>query len=84
MWHEPDTFLFQVGLQAFDVEDEDRPEANLTFVIDVSGSMSNDNKLDIVKEALVELVENLEASDQVAIVAYDDRADVILEPTSVR
>ena len=81
---EPDTFLFQVGLQAFDVEDEDRPEANLTFVIDVSGSMSNDNKLDIVKEALVELVENLEASDQVAIVAYDDRADVVLEPTSVR
>ncbi|MDH5504556.1 MAG: von Willebrand factor type A domain-containing protein [Acidimicrobiia bacterium] len=80
---EPDTFLFQVGVQAFDVDDEDRPGANLTFVIDVSGSMSNDNKLDIVKEALVELVQNLEPSDQVAIVAYDDRAEVILDSTSV-
>ena len=81
---DPDTYLFQVGLQAFDVEDEDRPHANLTFVIDVSGSMSNDNKLDIVKDALVELVDNLGADDQVGIVAYDNYAEVILEPTSVR
>lgn len=79
-----DTYLFQVGLQAFDVEDEDRPAANLTFVIDVSGSMSHDNKLEIVKEALVELVEGLELHDRVAIVAYDNHAEVILEPTSIR
>ena len=81
---DPDTFLLQVGLQAFDVEDGDRPDANLTFVIDVSGSMSHDNKLETVKDALIELVDHLESYDQVAIVAYDDYANVILEPTSVR
>lgn len=76
--------LLQIGIQAYDVSDDERPPANLTFVIDVSGSMSQDNKLETVKEALTVLVDNLENDDQVAIVAYDTRADVILEPTSVR
>lgn len=79
-----ETYLFQVGIQAFEVDDRDRPAANLTFVIDVSGSMSQDDKLETVKQALVELVENLEPFDQVAIVAYESRAEVILEPTSIR
>lgn len=79
-----DTYLLQVGIQAYDVSDRRRPPANLTFVIDVSGSMSQDNKLETVKDALVTMVDNLEVDDQVAIVAYDTRANVILEPTSVR
>lgn len=73
--------LVRVGIQGYDVAPEDRPDANLIFVIDVSGSMDAENRLSLVKEALTILVQNLRVTDRVAIIAYGSSARIVLEPT---
>jgi len=75
--------LVRVGLQGYEVPAEKRPDAVLTFVIDVSGSMDYENRLALVKEALFLLVDQLRPSDSVAIVVYGSRARVVLEPSFV-
>ncbi|HTP10169.1 MAG TPA: von Willebrand factor type A domain-containing protein [Anaerolineae bacterium] len=77
------TYLLKVGLQGKHVADWQRKDATLTFVIDVSGSMADDNKMDMVKYGLTKLVDQLGPNDQVAIVAYSNDAWVVLEPTSI-
>ncbi len=75
--------LLRVGLQGYSVPDEQRKDAALVFVIDVSGSMSAENRLGAVKHALRMLVQELRPSDSVGIVVYGSQGRVILEPTSV-
>ncbi len=58
-----------------------RPRANLVFLIDTSGSMDAPNRLPLVKQSLAMLVDQLDAKDRVAIVAYAGRAGTVLEPT---
>jgi Ca-activated chloride channel family protein len=62
---------------------EQRSDATLTFVIDVSGSMQEPNRLPLVKEALHLLVEQLRPSDQVGIVVYGSEARILLEHTGL-
>ena len=76
--------LVRIGVQGEIVDDEDRGEAALTFVIDTSGSMDRDDRLGLVKESLSILVDELEDDDTVAIVTYDSDSGVVLEPTRVR
>jgi Ca-activated chloride channel homolog len=75
--------VLRVGIQARDVADEQRPGAHLTFVIDTSGSMEMENRLELVKRALGLLVDGLRPSDSVAIVEYGSEARVVLGPTPV-
>ena len=58
--------------------------ASLTFVIDTSGSMAREDRLELVKQSLTLLVDRLDRADTVAIVTYGSDARVVLEPTSVR
>lgn len=81
---DPDNIIVAVGVQAEVVSDADRPAASLVFVIDTSGSMGQDNRLELVKTSLIGLVQELDRDDTVAIVTYSDGADVLLEPTSAR
>jgi Ca-activated chloride channel family protein len=74
--------MLRVGVQGYEVPDEERKDASLTFVIDVSGSMDMDNRLGLVKRSLELLVERLRWSDQVSIVVYGSEARIVLEPTS--
>ena len=76
-----DNVLVRVGVQAAIIDDDDRPAAALTFVVDTSGSMDRDDRLGLVKEALGELVDELDDDDTVAIVTYGDSSAIILEPT---
>ena len=76
--------LVRIGVQAAVIDDRDRPNAALTFVVDTSGSMDRDNRLGLVKEALEQLVQELDNDDTVAIVTYSNKSSVVLEPTSVR
>lgn len=76
--------VVRIGIQGYDIPRSDRKDAALTFVIDVSGSMGNGNRLEMVQDALMLLVEQLNASDTVGIVAYTDTAWVVLSPTSAR
>jgi Ca-activated chloride channel family protein len=74
--------LLHVGIQGQHIHDEDRKDAVLTFVIDVSGSMNRENRLGLVKRALRLLVEELRPTDKVGIVIYGSKARKVLEPTS--
>src|SRR5215211_17714 len=74
--------MLRVGIQGYQVPVEERKDASLTFVIDVSGSMDMDNRLGLVKRSLEILVEQLRPRDRVSIVVYGSDARVILEPTS--
>jgi Ca-activated chloride channel family protein len=74
--------LLRVCIQAREVKESGRKDAVLTFVVDVSGSMDQDDRLELVKDALNMLVDELRPEDQVSIVAYSDDAWVVLEPTS--
>jgi Ca-activated chloride channel family protein len=76
-----DTELLRIGIKARDVAERRRQDINLTFVIDTSGSMDSDDKIDTVKEAMLVLVDELDRFDTVAIVDYDRDATVALEPT---
>lgn len=78
-----DTRVVRVGIQGRNVDDEDRKDANLTFVIDISGSMADPGKLDAVRPALLALVESLNATDRVGIVVYSDETRVLLGSTPV-
>src|SRR6185369_9560943 len=81
---EGSTRLLRVGLQTRAEDPGRRSDAALTFVVDVSGSMAEPNKLDLVQDALHTLINQLRPTDQVAIVAYDDTARVLREMTPVR
>ncbi|MDP5275561.1 vWA domain-containing protein [Chengkuizengella axinellae] len=76
--------LMRVAIKGKEIADENRKPANLVFVIDVSGSMEQENRLDLVKRSLQLLVEQLNDNDQVGIVVYGSHARTILEPTSIK
>lgn len=78
---EPDEVLLRIGLRARDVRDRARADAALTFVIDTSGSMSRDGRLELVKASLHRLVDGLDRGDTIAIVTFGDDARVVLPPT---
>ncbi len=74
--------LLRVGIQGRTITSEERDPALLIFVIDVSGSMDQDNRLGLVKEALALLVDELTEADRIAIAVYSDNSRVVLYPTS--
>jgi Ca-activated chloride channel family protein len=75
--------VIRIGVQAADVGEWGRPEANLVFVIDTSGSMELENRLELVKEALTMLLGELGPKDTLAVVEYGTRARLVLAPTRV-
>lgn len=74
--------LLKIGLQGKDIPMDNLPASNLVFLVDVSGSMSDDNKLPLLKESMKVLVKELRSIDKVSIVVYAGAAGVVLEPTS--
>jgi Ca-activated chloride channel family protein len=77
-----DSRLVRIGLSGYEMPPQDRPPANLVFLLDVSGSMNSRDKLPLVKTALRSLVNQLTAQDRVSIVVYAGAAGLVLEPTS--
>lgn len=77
-----DTRLLRIGLRGYDVATDDRPRANLVFLVDVSGSMDEPDKLPLVKAALERLADRLRADDRVSIVVYAGNAGLVLAPTA--
>jgi Ca-activated chloride channel homolog len=74
--------LVMVGLQGKEIATTNLPPSNLVFLIDVSGSMSDANKLPLVKASLKLLVDQLREQDHVAIVVYAGAAGLVLPSTS--
>ena len=75
--------LLRIGIQGRVIPDTDRKDAILTFVVDVSGSMSWENRLGLVKKALTLLLEQLRPNDKVGIVVYGSNARVVLPHTGI-
>lgn len=74
-------WLLRVGIKGFEVAASERPPANLVFLIDVSGSMDQPNKLPLLKNAFRLLTDQLTARDSVSMVVYAGNSGVVLEPT---
>jgi Ca-activated chloride channel family protein len=73
------SYLLRIGLKGKQVSEENRKPAVLTFVIDVSGSMSREDRLGLVKKSLRMLVDRLKEKDQIGIAVYGSRGTVIME-----
>lgn len=77
----PQHKLVQVGLQGKRLENETLPPSNLVFLIDVSGSMGEPDKLPLVQQSLKLLVNKLRPEDRVSLVVYAGNAGVVLPAT---
>jgi Ca-activated chloride channel family protein len=78
----PEHRLLRIGLKGREIPPGKRPNSNLVFLLDVSGSMADENKLPLVKESMSLLVNQLTESDRVAIVVYASDTSVFLPSTS--
>jgi Ca-activated chloride channel family protein len=78
----PENKLLLIGIQGEKVSEEKIPPCNLVFLIDVSGSMSDENKLPLLKKSFKFLVDQLRPEDRVSIVVYAGAAGCVLPSTS--
>jgi Ca-activated chloride channel family protein len=74
--------LARIGIAAKPIEQANRPASNLVFLVDVSGSMDNPDKLPLVQWGLQRLVEQLGENDRVALTVYLGAAGLVLPSTS--
>ncbi|MEJ6981120.1 von Willebrand factor type A domain-containing protein [Pedobacter sp. P351] len=74
--------LVRIGLQGKKIPLTNLPASNLVFLIDVSGSMNQANKLPLVKSSIKLLVDQLREKDKVSIVVYAGAAGLVLPATS--
>jgi len=80
-WNTKNELLF-INIKAPSINLNDVPPANLVFLIDISGSMDQPNRLPLLKDAFKMLVNNLRKQDTVAIVVYGGWVGTYLQPTS--
>ena len=76
--------LVHIGIKGYDIPADKRPDSNLVFLLDVSGSMNSTNKLPLVKQSVGLLLDTLKPTDTVSIVVYAGAAGTVLEPTKVK
>ena len=80
-WEEKNKLIF-LNLQAPKLNLDTLPPCNLVFLIDVSGSMDQPNRLPLLQTAFKMLVNNLRDTDRIAIVTYGGGVQIALNPTS--
>ncbi len=76
--------LLHIGLQGYKVDFSQAPANNLVFLLDVSGSMNDADKLSLVKESMEMILGELREEDRVAIVVYAGAAGLVLPSTSAK
>ena len=77
-WNE-DSLLFMVGLAAKELDDRERADSNLVFLIDVSGSMEGADRLGLVQRSFKLLCEELRPGDRVSVVTYATGDKIVLD-----
>lgn len=81
-WNE-NTQLMHVAIKGYEINQTAKPRSNLVFLVDVSGSMNEPDKLPLLKNSFRLLLDKLDSDDTVSIVTYAGRAGTALEPTKV-
>jgi Ca-activated chloride channel family protein len=74
--------LVRIGLKGREIAPQKRPASNLVFLLDVSGSMDQANKLPLVKKGMHLLVDQLNPEDRVAIAVYAGASGLVLNSTA--
>jgi Ca-activated chloride channel family protein len=74
--------LVLIGLQGKKISTDNLPPSNIVFLVDVSGSMMEENKLPLVKQSLKLLADQLRNIDKVAMVVYAGNAGLVLPSVS--
>lgn len=82
-WTE-DLQVVKIGVKAKDIDKDKLPASNLVFLVDVSGSMSGQNRLPLAQKAFAMLVEKLRPQDKVSIVTYANGTSVVLDGASLK
>ncbi|NKB76447.1 MAG: DUF3520 domain-containing protein [Gammaproteobacteria bacterium] len=78
------SYLVKIGLKGYAPKVEERPNANLVFLIDVSGSMQSPDKLPLLTRSLGLLVKRMTDQDRIALVVYAGAAGLTLDSTSAK
>ncbi|HEV2845003.1 MAG TPA: von Willebrand factor type A domain-containing protein, partial [Thermoanaerobaculia bacterium] len=76
--------LLRFNIRGREIKAEHRRPVVMTFVVDVSGSMAEQNRLELVKQSLSLLLDQLTPRDRIGLVVYGDVARLVLEPTNNR
>jgi Ca-activated chloride channel homolog len=79
-----DHYIAKIAMNSKKLEVSNAPDNNLVFLIDVSGSMSDENKLPLVKSSLNMMLDQLRPNDKIAIVVYAGAAGLVLPPTTIK
>lgn len=74
-------YLVQIGIQGKVLKEKQVPPSNLVFLVDVSGSMNQPNKLPLLKQSLMMMVDQLGSNERIAIVTYAGSTRVVLNST---
>ncbi|WP_432459752.1 MULTISPECIES: vWA domain-containing protein [unclassified Agarivorans] len=77
----PNNHLLRIGINSYQPDIQQRPAANLVFLVDVSGSMQSSDKLTLAKQSMSLMLSQLKADDSVAIVTYASGTSVALPAT---
>ena len=78
----PGNQLLHIAVQGYDIQAAQRPPANVVLLIDVSGSMTGDDRLPLLQKGFRLFAAQLRDDDRVAIVTYAEGTKVVLEPTT--
>ncbi|MET0545655.1 MAG: VWA domain-containing protein [Caulobacterales bacterium] len=73
--------LLRIAIQGYDIPKAARPPLNLVLLLDVSGSMSDENKLPLVKKSIKLMLDDMSSQDKIGIVVYAGAAGEVLPPT---
>ena len=76
--------LLRLGLKGKSLQDSEIPDANYILLIDVSGSMQGEDRLDLVKTGLTTMVDYMKPTDRIAIITYSGSVQKLLESTLVK
>lgn len=70
--------LLRVGITTASMDSKDVPDCNVVFLVDVSGSMQDDNKLPLIKKVMAPVIEQFDSHDRISIVTYASGVETVL------
>ena len=73
--------LLHIGIKGYDIVEENKKPLNLVLLIDTSGSMSGENRIELLKKGFLMLVDELTEQDTISIITYSGDSRIALEPT---